>query len=323
MKKFGWTAARIKHLQEMAGTTGRQPMEPPIASMGSTGPPHIEEPHFIRDKIVCDGAQVTRPSIDPYREPVETHIYLAGGKIRLSMPITVKLRSDHSQTYVEAVVRACYSMGVLVDISSISPEKYEKYGEALLCDIQHAESTSCAGYVSTFYGMRRTSKPLFIKTPPSENYPWLKTAAEAGMAGVYVDEEMLGDCSLEVGVSILDRALRSLGLRNEVSVLAGGWSVRGSDDVYKLIALGADAAVLSKAVEYAVDYPDTKASVEMLCERVENLFIGMQRELKLLAGAAGVSSIYNSLVGSRELLRVVELEKDIRLKLGVKQAGVG
>ncbi|MEM1953556.1 MAG: hypothetical protein QW299_09555, partial [Candidatus Caldarchaeum sp.] len=60
-----------------------------------------------------------------------------------------------------------------------------------------------------------------------------------------------------------------------------------------------------------------------LRERVENLLVGIQRELKLLAGAAGVSSILNSLVGNRELLRAVELEKSLRQKLGVKQAGVG
>jgi hypothetical protein len=57
-------------------------------------------------------------------------------------------------------------------------------------------------------------------------------------------------------------------------------------------------------------------------ERVENLLLGFQRELKLLAGAAGVSSFFNSLVGSRELMRAVELDRAVRMKLGVKQAGV-
>lgn len=323
MKSVVWTDRRIKHLQELAGTIGRQPGEPPIASMGSTGPPHVEEPHLIRDRLVGDGAQVTRPSIDPYREPVETHVYLCGGKIRLSMPVIIKLKINHSPRFRESVVKAAYCMGVLVDISETSPEGLETYGDALLCDIGYVEKGVFAGYVSSFYGLKNIGVPVFVKAPPAENYPWLRTAAEHGMSGVYVDEEMIGDVSLEVAVSAVDRELRSIGLRNDVSVLAGGWSVRGSDDVYKLVALGADAVVLSKAVEHAVDYPETKAGVDVLRERVENLLIGIQRELKLLAGAAGVSSVYNSLVGSRELLRAVEVDREIRLKLGVKQAGVG
>ncbi|MDW8063790.1 MAG: glutamate synthase-related protein [Candidatus Caldarchaeum sp.] len=323
MKPFGWTLGRVKHVQELAGTVGRQPGEPPIASMGSTGPPHVEDPLLIRDRLVCDGAQVTRPSIDPYREPVETHVYLCGGKIRLSMPVVVKIRASHPPYFSEAVVKAAYYMGVLADVSEAGLENFEKYRDGLLADVSYAGVGGCAGYVSSFYGLRRLSVPVFVKAPPAESYPWLKAAAENGMSGVLVDEELVGDTSLEVGVSVVDRELRSLGLRNEVSVLAGGWSVRGSDDIYKLVALGADAVVLSNAVEYAVGYPDAKARADVLRERMENLLLGLQRELKLLAGAAGVSSVFNSLVGNRELLRAVELDREIRLKLGVKQAGVG
>ncbi|MEM4189842.1 MAG: glutamate synthase-related protein [Candidatus Caldarchaeum sp.] len=307
----------------MAGTSGRQPAEPPIASMGSTGPPHVEEPLLIRDKLVSDGAQVTRPSIDPYREPVETYVYLCGGTLRLSMPVVIKISRYASSEFCEAVVKGAYCMGVLTDLSEKPHESFEKYGDGLLADVSLAETNRYAGYVSALYSLRRIDIPVFVKVPPSESYPWLRHAAEMGASGVYLDEEMGSETPLEVGVSLLDRELRRLGLRNKVSILAGGWSVRCSEDVFKLVALGADAAVLTKALEYAVDYPATKAGVSVLRERVENLLLGVQRELKLLAGAAGVSNIFNSLVGSRELLRAVELDRSVRLKLGVKQAGVG
>lgn len=319
----GWTLRRVRRLQEMAGTVGRQPAEPSIASMGSTGPPYVEEPFLIRDKLVSDGAQVTRPSIDPYREPVETYVYLCGGRLRLSMPVVVKVRSNAGRDFCEAVVKGAYCMGVLVDVSENRQGLFEAYGERLLADVSLAETGRCAGYISALYSLRSLDRPMFVKTPPSENYPWLKAAFSMGAAGVYLDEEISSETPLEVGVSSLDRELRKLGLRNVFSILAGGWSVRCSEDVYKLVALGADAAVISKAVEYALDYPGTKAGVDVLRERVENLLLGIQRELKLLAGAAGVSNIFNSLVGNRELLRAVELDRNIRLKLGVKQAGVG
>jgi len=39
-----------------------------ISSMGSTSPPDVEIPSRILDWLRSDGAQVTRPSIDPYRQ---------------------------------------------------------------------------------------------------------------------------------------------------------------------------------------------------------------------------------------------------------------
>ncbi len=319
MTTIVWTGRRVRHLQEMAGTLGRQPAEPPIASMGSTGPPHVEEPYFIRDRLVSDGAQVTRPSIDPYREPVETYVYLCGGRLRLSMPVVIKLCPNVPADFCKAVVKAAYSMNILAE-ANISPKPYE---DALIVDIGKAGQGNYAAYVSGLKGLRIFEKPVFVKTPPSEDYPWLEEAVEKGAAGVYLDEDMGGEVPLEVGVSTVDVSLRRLGVRNLVSILAGGETVRGSDDVYKLVALGADAAVISKAVEYAVGLPDARVGADLLCERVENLLLGIQREIKLLAGAAGIGNVFNSLVGNREILRAVELEKDIRLKLGVKQAGVG
>jgi glutamate synthase domain-containing protein 2 len=56
-------------------------------------------------------------------------------------------------------------------------------------------------------------------------------------------------------------------------------------------------------------------------ERLENFVIALQKEIKLLAGAAGISSIASSLVGNRELLRSIDLEPEIRKKLDVKPAG--
>jgi len=49
--------------------------------------------------------------------------------------------------------------------------------------------------------------------------------------------------------------------------------------------------------------------------------LAMQKEIKLLAGAAGISSVQNSLLGNRELFRTVDLDPLIRKRLGIKAGG--
>lgn len=316
-----FTPRRIRHLQQMAGAVGREPSEPPIVSMGSTGPPHIEQPYLILDRLVCDGAQVTRPSIDPYREPVETYVYLAGGRLRLSMPVIVKLDPGADPAYFKAAVKACYCMNVLVDVGEHFPKGLESYCEAVLADVRLRGLAEFAAYTSTIE--RAQTHPDIVKIPAVERLDMLDGLADSGFKGVYVDEEVGGGFPLEVAVSLVDRELRRMGVRNRVSLIAGGRKVRGSDDIYKLVALGADAVAVSKAVEYAVGLPDARVGEDVFRQRVENLLLGIQRELKLLAGAAGVSNLFNTLVGNRELLRAVELDREVRTGLGVKQAGVG
>ncbi len=307
----------------MSGAVGKQPGEPPIVSMGSTGPPYVEQPYFIRDKLVSDGAQVTRPSIDPYREPVETYSYLCRGRIRLSMPVVVKISPEADPIFYAAAVKACYCMNILADVGTTLQDELEKYGEGLVGDVSLLGRAELAAYTTTQQNTLNAPRPVFLRTPPALSYEWVGEAARSGVAGIYLDEDLGEGTPIEVAASQLDRELRRLGIRNEVSVLAGGRTIRGSDDIYKLVALGADAVVVSRAVELALGLQDLKRDERLLRERIENLLLGIQRELKLLAGAAGVSNLFNTLVGNRELLRAVELEREIRQTLGVKQAGVG
>jgi hypothetical protein len=318
-----WTQRRIRHLQEMAGTTGKQPGEPQIISMGSTGPPHIENPHFVRDRLISDGAQVTRPSIDPYREPVETYVYLSGGRIRLSMPVVVKTDPDADPVFLSAVVKACYCMNILAHVGPNFPGRLHEYAEAVVADIKLMGLARFAALTAGAGELVQSPDPVFVRAPPSEEYDWIPEALEAGIDGIWLDEDLDGNVAVEVAVSLLDRELRKRGARNKVGIVAGGSTIRGSDDIHKLVLLGADAVEISKAVMVAVGLGGQRPEERQLQERVENLLLGIQRELKLLAGAAGVSNIFNTLVGNRELLRAVELDRETRIKLGVKQAGVG
>ncbi|HUK74934.1 MAG TPA: hypothetical protein VLU99_04010, partial [Nitrososphaerales archaeon] len=100
--------------------------------------------------------------------------------------------------------------------------------------------------------------------------------------------------------------------------------VRGSEDVVKLVAMGADCVGFGKAALVAVGFEDDSEvvlEIGKLIEHLENLVVAFEKDIKLLAGAAGMSSVASSLVGNREILRTVALDPEIRRQLGIKPAG--
>ncbi len=86
---------------------------PVISSMGSTAPPDVEKPVRITDWLRSDGAQVTRPSIDPYREDIDTSFYLSKGKIYLSLPVIFDI-TNASQEYKQAFSWAALALSSAV-----------------------------------------------------------------------------------------------------------------------------------------------------------------------------------------------------------------
>ena len=320
-----WTNRRIRYLKELSGASGKTPGEPMIASMGSTGPPNVEEPAFIRDYLVCDGAQVTRPSIDPYREPVDTQIHLHGIGIRLSQPLILSVYPDYPSVLRRALVRAAYNLGLLAYIRERSLVAGEEvYGERILV---HDGSRSHEGIGVAKHYVRNV--PIMLETPSTIGLEWASNLSWENIVGVIVDENYAGsDTPIEVATSHVDRMLRRISmdgqpLRDRITLIASSRSIRGADDIFKLVALGADAVTLGDAALIAADCIGKTQPENILYERIENLAIALQKEVKLLAGAAGVSSIYTSLVGNRELLRALGLDADTRARLGVKLAGVG
>ncbi|MGH2628281.1 MAG: glutamate synthase-related protein, partial [Anaerolineales bacterium] len=166
-----------------------------------------------------------------------------------------------------------------------------------------------------------------------ESIPLAVEGVRLGATGVIVDADLaVGDrhpLDLEVVVSEIDQVLANTAadgapLRASAELLAGGARVRGADDVFKLIALGANAVSVNTAALIAIGYEPTPAvrlEPDKLLERLENFVLGLQRELRLLAGAAGVSSLRSALLGNRELLRSIDLDLVRRRRLRVKPAG--
>ena len=136
------------------------------------------------------------------------------------------------------------------------------------------------------------------------------------------DEE--SDLQLELSVSKLDRELIEKDVRWRFDILAEGNMVRGSEDIVKLVAMGADCVGFGKAALVAVGFEEDQEVVielQKLTDHLENLVVAFEKDIKLLAGAAGMSSVASSLVGNREILRTVGLDPGIRKELGIKPAG--
>jgi hypothetical protein len=162
-----------------------------------------------------------------------------------------------------------------------------------------------------------------VRIPPSEEFKGLEAVLRRGVWGVYVDEDLGGGAELEVAVSLLDKMLRRLGAPATMSALSPEARRSGARTTYTSSwRLGLTPSQSRRRLKSLPAYLGRGLGEDVFRERVENLLLGFQRELKLLAGAAGVSSFFNSLVGSRELMRAVELDRAVRMKLGVKQAGV-
>jgi glutamate synthase domain-containing protein 2 len=145
---------------------------------------------------------------------------------------------------------------------------------------------------------------------------------------------------IELAIAQVDQRLRAEGIRNKASILAAG-GIRGSGDIIKAIALGADAVYIGTAALVAVGctvcqhcytgkcpwgiatndpWIAKRVNPDIATERLVNLLRGWSLEIKDMMGGMGINAI-ESLRGNRLALRGVGLT-DTELKiLGVKMAG--
>ena len=145
---------------------------------------------------------------------------------------------------------------------------------------------------------------------------------------------------IELALASVDQRLRDEGIRNNVSIVAGG-SIRSSADVVKAIALGADACYIATAAVLALGCHLCRSCQSGKCnwgiatqrpdlvkrlnpdngsERLINLMTAWQHEIKEMMGGMGINSI-EALKGNRLMLRGIGLtEKELSI-LGIAHAG--
>lgn len=145
---------------------------------------------------------------------------------------------------------------------------------------------------------------------------------------------------IELALASVDKRLRDEGIRNNVSIVAGG-SIRSSADVVKAVALGADACYIATAALLALgchlcrtcqtgkcnwgiatQQPELvkRLDPEIGSERLVNLMTAWRHEIKELMGGMGINSI-EALRGNRLMLRGIGLtDKELEI-LGISHAG--
>lgn len=141
-----WNGKSIKEIYKQAGSGG--------VLLSSMGNPENYPVYF--DKILLNASQVTNPSIDPLREPMETRVFL-GAKpekierdekgilknnltphIRLSMPVMFSAMSYGSISYNahESLARAATELGILYNTGEGGlHEDFYKYGKNTIVQV--------------------------------------------------------------------------------------------------------------------------------------------------------------------------------------------
>jgi len=145
---------------------------------------------------------------------------------------------------------------------------------------------------------------------------------------------------IELALAGVDKRLRDEGIRDRVSIIAGG-GIRSSADIVKAIALGADGVYIASAALIAMGCHLCRSCHKGRCnwgiatqvpelvkrlnpdigyKRLVNLVTAWDHEIKEMMGLMGINSI-ESLKGNRLMLRGVGLnEKELEI-LGIKHAG--
>lgn len=141
-----WSGKNIKEIYKQASTGG--------VLLSSMGNPESFPVYF--DKMLINASQVTNPSIDPLREPMETKVFLGAkpskierdkaGKIinnlspqlKLSMPVMFSAMSYGSLSYNahESLARAAEALGILYNTGEGGlHEDFYKYGKNTIAQV--------------------------------------------------------------------------------------------------------------------------------------------------------------------------------------------
>ncbi|BBD71827.1 glutamate synthase [Sulfodiicoccus acidiphilus] len=283
----------LTHLHELASKG-----VPTVTSMGSTAPPDVELPRRIVDWLRIDGAQVTRPSIDPYREEIDSSVRLLGGKLPFSAPLGFDVR------HAEFELRDAIEWGALANNIPVLTLKTTKGYE----DISIAKD----GLSVIGWSDKPESGKYWLIGSTLEG---LRLVEHKGVAGLVIEER--GE-PLELVTSEIDTHLKRLGVRDRYDIIVTAGTLRDAGDIMKLVGLGADIVLLpAEVMEIAVGEGSRKG----MEEKALNLMAGLKREIALIAGAAGVYKVSNSMVGNRELMRNINLSSEVSRRLRVKVAG--
>ena len=259
-----WTPILQGELRELSGSAGRNPGEAVITSMGTITAPFVAQPRSVCDWIRSDGAQVTRPSIDPYREEIETSTYLANGDIRLSNPIYLgRLNEEGSIQNIFSEVSS--SMGLLYNSQKLIDASKTSLNSSLLIPYSEFLNNDKSGVKCITVDYNEIDKieklseydvHIMVRFPSNEQtIKSISSIIDKNISGIIIDWDLdknndtldIAICTSEVDNILRNTPFKTSIARNKINLLVEGSRIRGAADIFKLIGLGADAAGISKA----------------------------------------------------------------------------
>jgi len=197
------------------------------------------------------------------------------------------------------------------------------------------------------------SMPVSVKISAVHNAPAIASGMVRAGADIIVVDGLRGGTGaapkilrdnvgipIELALAAVDNRLRSEGIRNWASLVVSG-GIRNSGDVFKAIALGADAVYIGTPALMALGctvcqkcytgncawgittqnpYLTKRVNPEIGTRNLVNLLRAWSREIKELLGCGGINSI-ESVRGNRLQLRGINLEQWELDVLGIRGAG--
>jgi glutamate synthase domain-containing protein 2 len=197
------------------------------------------------------------------------------------------------------------------------------------------------------------TKPISVKIAAVHNAPAIASGMVRAGADIIAVDGVRGATGaapkvirdnvgipIELALAQIDQRLREEGIRNHAGlVIAGG--IRSASDVFKAIALGADAVYIGTAALIAMGctvcqrcytgkcpwgiatsdpWISKRINPDIASKRLVNLLHSWSLEIKDMMGGMGINAI-ESLRGNRLALRAVGLTSTELKILGVKMAG--
>ena len=241
-------------------------------------------------------------------------------------------------------------------VGDISRTRMVPEGTDAISPAPHHDIYSIEDLRQLVYSLKETTayqKPVIVKVAAVHNIAAIASGIARSGADIIAIDGFRGGTGaaptrirdnvgipIELALAAVDQRLREEGIRNHVSLIAGG-SIRSSADVVKAVALGADACYIGTAALLALgchlcrtcqtgrcswgiatQNPELvrRLDIEAGKTRLVNLLTAWKHEIKEMMGGMGINSI-EALKGNRLMLRGVGMtDRELEI-LGIAHAG--
>lgn len=241
-------------------------------------------------------------------------------------------------------------------VGDISRTRMVPEGTDAISPAPHHDIYSIEDLRQLVYSLKETTayqKPVIVKVAAVHNIAAIASGIARSGADIIAIDGFRGGTGaaptrirdnvgipIELALAAVDQRLREEGIRNHVSLIAGG-SIRSAADVVKAIALGADACYIGTAALLALGCHLCRSCQTGLCNwgittqrpelvkrldidegsrRLVNLMTAWRHEIKEMMGGMGINSV-EALRGNRLMLRGIGLtDRELHI-LGISHAG--